>query len=334
MAIPFTKMHGLGNDYVYVDTFRHPIPVEQHAPLARAVSDRHRGIGSDGLILIGPPRPGVQADVRMEMYNADGSRGEMCGNGIRCVAKYAVDHALAGREQSGGDTRTIRIETDRGVLETTCFLRDGRVERVRVDMGPPILAPREIPVDLGGTASLSRIERCIKQPLQVGSERLTMTCVSMGNPHAVFFVEDVAAIDLKHLGPLIERHAAFPYRVNAHFAQVISPREVTMRTWERGSGITQACGTGACAVLVAGVLEDRLDASALLHLPGGDLEIEWMHDPASDPGRRSQAAKRATSTPGQNWPGSDKQQPSPDHVYKTGPAVEVFSGVWPRDEDA
>ncbi len=303
MAIPFTKMHGLGNDYVYVDTFRHPIPVERHAPLARAVSDRHRGIGSDGLILIGPPRAGIAADVRMEMYNADGSRGEMCGNGIRCVAKYAVEHGMAGREQNAGGTRTVRIETDRGVLETLCYLCGGRVERVRVDMGPPILAPHEIPVDLGGATSQSAADRCIKQPLQIGDERLIMTCVSMGNPHAVFFVEEIAAIDLIRIGPLIERHAAFPHRVNAHFAQTVSRREAIMRTWERGSGITQACGTGACAVLVAGVLEDRLETSALLHLTGGDLQIEWARD---------------------DKPGDDTS----GHVFKTGPAVEVFSGMW------
>lgn len=332
MTIPFTKMHGLGNDYVYVDAFRHPIPVERHAPLARAVSDRHRGIGSDGLILIGPPRPGVAADVRMEMYNADGSRGEMCGNGIRCVAKYAIEHGLAGREQGGGDARTICIETDRGVLETTCFLRGGRVERVRVDMGPPILNPRDIPVAAPG-------ECCIQQPLQVGEQRLTMTCVSMGNPHAVFFVEDVAAVDLTHIGPLIERHAAFPNRVNAHFAQLLSRREAIMRTWERGSGITQACGTGACAVLVAGVLEDRLDTTALLHLPGGDLEIEWLRDSATSPSRHSRAADRPSAFPGHDWPGSDASDESNPgvnihgHVFKTGPAVEVFSGVWNDLED-
>lgn len=290
-------MHGISNDYVYVDCFKQSLDGVDLPALSREVSDRHRGIGSDGLILIAPPSPGVKADVRMEMYNADGSRGEMCGNGIRCVAKYAVDYGLlrsgAGGATSAAVVASLLVETDRGVLGVTAFRgSDGRVERVRVDMGAPILRPRDIPVELPG-------ERCVRHPLEVGGRRFALTCVSMGNPHVVLFVDDLAGIDLPRLGPLFERHPLFPKRVNVHFAQVHSRSEATMRTWERGSGITMACGTGACAVLVAGVLEDKLARDATLHLPGGDLRIEW---PEGENGRAS--------------------------VFKTGPAVEVFSGVW------
>lgn len=297
MTFQFTKMHGISNDYVYVDCFKQSLAGLDAPALSRLISHRHRGIGSDGLILITPPTPGVKADVRMEMYNADGSRGEMCGNGIRCVAKYAVDHGLVQREVStgpaAGQNVALSVETDRGVLKLIAFLDAmGMVDRVRVDMGAPILRPRDIPVELPG-------DRCVRAPVEVGGRRLALTCVSMGNPHAVVFVNDVAEIDLARLGPLIERHPLFPNRVNAHFAQIHSRTEATMRTWERGSGITMACGTGACAVLVAGVLEDRLARQATLHLPGGDLDIEW--------------------------PESEDESAS---VFKTGPAVEVFSGTW------
>lgn len=290
----FTKMHGISNDYVYVDCFKQSMAQVNAPDLTKLISDRHCGIGSDGLILITPPSPGVKADVRMEMYNADGSRGEMCGNGIRCVAKYSVDHGLI--RQSGsiqGVEVSLLVETDRGVLKLVAYRGpDGMVDKVRVDMGVPILRPRDIPVDLPG-------ERCVRAPVEIGGRRLALTCVSMGNPHVVMFVDDVAGIDLPRLGPMIERHPIFPNRVNAHFAQVHSRTEATIRTWERGSGITMACGTGACAVLVAGVLEDRLARAATFHLPGGDLRIEW--------------------------PESDDDNAS---VFKTGPAVEVFSGTW------
>jgi|CXWL01.1.fsa_nt_gi diaminopimelate epimerase len=285
--IRFTKMHGLGNDYLYVDCFAQPLNGVDRTALARAMSDRHRGVGADGLILICPPDAGVKADVRMEMYNADGSRGEMCGNGIRCVAKYVLEHRLF--DQSRDRQGAVRVQTDRGVLVTEAQFENDIVRRVRVDMGPPILDPSQIPVVTNG-------DRCVKQPLQVKGKPLTMTCVSMGNPHAVFFVDSLDRIDLKELGPLIERQPAFPNRVNAHFVTVQSRGEAIMKTWERGTGITQACGTGACAVLVAGVLEGRLDRAATLHLPGGDLEIEWPDDSSS--------------------------------VFKTGPAEEVFSGEW------
>lgn len=287
-TLHFTKMHGLGNDYIYVDCFAQPLNGIDRPALSRVISDRHRGIGSDGLILIYPPDNDAKADCRMEMYNADGSRGEMCGNGIRCVAKYVLDHNVVRPASSSASEATVRIQTDRGILTLIAFRKDGRVVNVRVDMGPPILRPKEIPVSIPG-------ERCIKAPLPLGDQTLTMTCVSMGNPHAVFFIDDFARVNLRELGPAIEHHPLFPNRVNAHFVTVQSPTEATMKTWERGSGPTQACGTGACAILVAGVLEDRLSRSALIHLPGGDLQIEW-------PDGRS--------------------------VFMTGPAEEVFSGEW------
>lgn len=305
--IRFIKMHGLGNDYVYVDCFDQSVRGMDLPELSRRISNRHRGIGSDGLILITPPTAGVQADVRMEMYNADGSRGEMCGNGIRCVAKYAIEHGrisaaseAASRksdQQAGapdGDAVPLRIETDRGVLSSLAYRQAGLVTSVRVDMGRPILAPGEIPVIYSGAR-----DRCVRVPIEVGGRRMTLTCVSMGNPHAVMFVSDAAAFELERFGPLVERHPMFPNRVNFHIVQVHSPTEATMRTWERGSGITQACGTGACAVLVAGVLEDRLSREATLHLPGGDLKIEWP------------------TIAGDDGP-----------VFKTGPVEEVFKGEW------
>jgi diaminopimelate epimerase len=275
----FTKMHGIGNDYVYVSTFDQVLPPEP-AELARALSDRHFGVGGDGLILI---MPSERADARMRMFNADGSEGQMCGNGVRCVAKYLYDHGLARKSK-------LSIETSRGVLVLDLEIRGDRVERVRVDMGAPIFAADRIPTLLPG-------EPPIEVPLRLGDCELTLTALSMGNPHVVAFVSDVAAVPLELLGPQIERHAAFPERVNAHVAQVLAPGEVRMRTWERGSGITLACGTGACAVCVAGVLTRRTRRAVLAHLPGGDLELEWPDERAS--------------------------------VFMTGPAVEVFSGDWP-----
>ncbi len=289
-AIAFTKMHGLGNDYVYVDCFRQSLDGVDVPDLARKASDRHTGIGADGLILIRPPTDGAAADVRMEMHNADGSPGEMCGNGIRCVAKYAIDHGLV-TARPGAEAR-IHIQTDGGIRSVTVTLRGDLVEAVRVDMGQPILVPGDIPV-------MGEGDRCVRAELPVGDRTLLMTCVSMGNPHAVVFVEALDDLDVRALGPLVERHALFPHRVNLHVAAVHSRGEVSMRTWERGSGVTMACGTGACAVLVAGVLEGRLDRKARLHLPGGDLDIEGVEG---------------------HGLGS---------VYMTGPAVEVFTGEWP-----
>ena len=280
MPLRFSKMHGLGNDYVYVDLFRESV---SDAPaLARVISDRHRGVGSDGLILIAPPRDAEKADVRMIMYNADGSEGEMCGNGVRCVAKYSFEHGLARRNP-------LRVETGAGVLTLALILRGDSVEGVRVDMGRPILEPGRIPVLLDG-------DRIIDRPLELPGVTLRMTCVSVGNPHAVFFVEDLARVPLREWGQLVERHRLFPQRVNAHFVQLRNRQYLEMVTWERGSGVTQACGTGATAVCVAGVLTGRTERAITARLPGGELELEWAAD---------------------------------DHVYKTGPAAHVFDGVWP-----
>lgn len=275
----FTKMHGLGNDYVYVSTFDQPVPADP-AGLAVAVSDRHFGIGSDGLILI---MPSDRADARMRMFNADGSEGEMCGNGVRCVAKYIFDHGIAAKPQ-------VAIETGRGVLTLNLEVEGGRVARVRVDMGAPILVGREIPTTLPGDPP-------IEAPIEIEGRSYAVTAVSMGNPHAVVFVDDVAGFPVERIGPILERSPSFPKRVNVHFVEVKSPAEAVMRTWERGSGITLACGTGACAVCAAGVLTGRTGPKLLAHLPGGDLELEWE---------------------GVGRP-----------VYMTGPASEVFEGVWP-----
>jgi len=288
----FTKMQGLGNDYIYVNCFQEQ--VSDPAALAVAVSDRHFGIGADGLILI---CPSDKAAVRMRMFNADGSEAQMCGNGIRCVAKYVHDHGVAtpGSEFSvpgqGTFASSLRIETGRGIL--TLGLEagdDGMVHRVCVNMGQPILNGPAIPVALQG-------ERIINEPIEIAGRQLLTTCVSMGNPHAVFFCDDAAAVDLERIGPLIEHHRLFPERVNVHFVQIEGPGEFTMRTWERGSGITLACGTGACACAVAGVLAGRCERVVLAHLPGGDLELNWCEQD--------------------------------NCVYMTGPAVEVFTGDWP-----
>jgi diaminopimelate epimerase len=274
----FTKMHGAGNDYVYVDCFTERVP-DDIVSLAIAISDRHKGVGSDGLILI---RPSTVADARMQMLNADGSESEMCGNGVRCVAKYVYDHGIACKEQ-------LKIETARGVLDLRLFVSDGRVDRVRVNMGPPILASADIPTRLPGDPP-------VKVPLDVAGRELTVTCVSMGNPHCVSFVDEITDDLVHRVGPQVERHPAFPNRVNAEFVRVISRAEADMRVWERGTGETQACGSGACAAAVAGVLAGLTDRKLLIHLPGGDLDLEWS--PAGD-------------------------------VYMTGPAAEVFEGVWP-----
>jgi diaminopimelate epimerase len=275
----FTKMHGIGNDYIYVATFDQRPPAEP-ARLARAVSDRHFGIGGDGLILI---MPSERADARMRMFNADGSEGEMCGNGIRCVAKYLYDHGIVRKDR-------VTIETGRGVLALDLEVSQGRVERVRVEMGAPILESAQVPTLLPGDPP-------INVPIRVADRELAVTVLSMGNPHAVTYADDAGSFPLETIGPPVERHTAFPRRVNFHVVQTLSRTEVRMRTWERGSGITLACGTGACAVCVAGVLTDRTERRVVAHLPGGDLELEW---------------------PSQSAP-----------VFMTGPATEVFSGDWP-----
>jgi diaminopimelate epimerase len=284
-SMRFTKMHGIGNDYVYVNGFIETVP--EPTSLAARVSDRHTGIGSDGLILI---LPSDKADVRMRMFNVDGSEGEMCGNGVRCVAKYAFDHRLT-------QNNPMKVETGRGVLSLALQTRDGKVERVTVNMDRPILDLPQIPVDRDKVVAGAR-EHEYKLSMAQGNELVEATFVSMGNPHAVIFANDVKSLDLVRIGPPLEHHKAFPRRTNVHWAQVVSRDEVIMRTWERGSGITWACGTGACAVAVAGVLTGRTNRKILAHLPGGDLTLEWRE--------------------------------SDDNVYMTGPATEVFSGEWPE----
>ncbi len=292
----FTKMHGIGNDYVYINGFEEK--VADPASLAPKISDRHRGVGGDGLILILPPEPGVAADVRMRMFNADGSESEMCGNGVRCVAKYAFDHGLTR-------SRPMRVQTGAGVMLIDYATNGhGQLATATVDMGEPILEPARIPVHLPD------LQRVVNHPIKGLFDNLKpqgwmescgldprITCISMGNPHVTLYCHDVAKVPLEQVGPMIEHHPIFPRRINVHFVQVHSPREVTMRTWERGSGITLACGTGASAVCVSGVLTGRSDRKITAHLPGGDLQLEWRE--------------------------------ADNRVDMTGPATEVFSGDWP-----
>ena len=274
----FTKMHGAGNDYIYVDCFAQPQPTDP-GELSRRMSDRHTGVGGDGLILIGPSEV---ATARMRMFNVDGTEAEMCGNGIRCVGKYLFDHGLT-------DKHRVTIDTGRGVLSLEMHVDQGKVHRVRVDMGKPVLRAAEVPTTLPGDPPCD-------VPLEVDGRAFAVTCVSMGNPHAVIFVDDLSNGLVHGFGPLIERDAHFPRRTNVEFCQVLSPTEVNLRVWERGSGETQACGTGACATLVAATLTGRTERRVLAHLLGGDLEIQWADD---------------------------------DHVYMTGPAEEVFEGDYP-----
>ena len=275
MKLPFTKMHGTSNDYIYVNAFTTKVP--NPAAVAQKVSDRRTGVGGDGLILI---CPSDTAHARMEMYNADGSRGEMCGNGIRCVGKYLYDRGLAR-------ANPLKVDTDAGVKTLFLELQNDRVSRVTVNMGEPILEGPRIPVAAAG--------QVIDQPLAVNGESYRVTCVSMGNPHCVTFVDAVEPLELDKLGPRFEHHYFFPRRVNTEFIQMISPTELRMRVWERGSGETWACGTGACAAAVAAVLNHKAGRRVTVHLRGGDLEIEWR---AED-----------------------------NHVYLTGPAQEVFEGT-------
>ena len=272
----FTKMHGAGNDYVYVDCFTQDIA--NPAEIAIKISNRNFGIGSDGLILI---MPSDKADVRMRMFNSDGSESEMCGNGIRCVAKYAFDHGIVKK-------RELTAETGAGILTLQLFPgQSGQIEKVRVNMGVPRLTRGEIPMTGDGTS------RVVNEPLNILHTTFHITCVSMGNPHCVIFVDDVEKFQVEKYGPLIENHEMFPRRTNVEFVQIISRTEVRQRTWERGAGETLACGTGASAVCVAGALNGLTDKKILNHLSGGDLELEWSED---------------------------------GYLYMTGPAVEVFSG--------
>ena len=255
----FTKMQGLGNDYVYVNCFQET--VEDPAKTARIVSDRHFGVGSDGLILI---KPSEKADFEMDMYNADGSRGAMCGNGIRCVAKYVYDYGLT-------DQTRITVDTASGVKTLELQVENGKAVRVKVDMGAPILEPERIPVK-------SEKERVMDAPVSVGGAEYRMTCVSMGNPHCVVPVEDVDGLEIEKIGPLFENHPMFPDRVNTEFIRVLDRNTVQMRVWERGAGETWACGTGACAVAVACALNGWTEEKVLVKLRGGDLEIFWDRD--------------------------------------------------------
>ena len=252
----FTKMEGLGNDYVYVNCFRET--VDNPSEVAKKVSDRHFGIGSDGLILI---RPSEVADFRMDMYNADGSQAEMCGNGIRCVAKYVYDYGLT-------DKPSISIETLAGIKYLDLQVTDGKVSLITVNMGSPELVPDKIPV-------ISDSKRVVDEPIEVDGTTYKMTCVSMGNPHCIVFVEDTASFPLETVGPLFENHERFPKRVNTEFIQLLDRKTVNMRVWERGSGETLACGTGACASAVACILNGLTEDEITLHLLGGDLIVRW-----------------------------------------------------------
>jgi len=271
----FTKMQGLGNDYIYVNCLNETI--ERPSEVAKFVSDRHFGIGSDGLVLIMPSKT---ADFQMRMFNSDGSEAEMCGNAIRCVGKYLYDNRLT-------DKTAVRVDTLAGIKILDMMLENGKVVLVKVDMGEPILKPADIPV-------ISNKDLFVSEPVRVDGKTYGLTCVSMGNPHAVTYVDDVAGFPLEVVGRSIETHGLFPRKINVEFVQVIDRKNLRMRVWERGAGETLACGTGACAVLVASVLNEICERKASIKLLGGELSIEW----------------------------SDKD----NHVYMTGPAVKVFDG--------
>ncbi|MCH5343294.1 MAG: diaminopimelate epimerase [Acetatifactor sp.] len=279
----FTKMHGCGNDYIYVDGAKESIPEQEKPEIVRKLSDRHFGIGGDGVIFI---NPSDVADFEMEMYNADGSRAEMCGNGIRCVAKYVYDKGLTDKEcitiVSCGKVKTLELTVDRPENGSR-----GRVVKVRVNMGNPILAPAEIPVRAEG-------ECAVDEPILVDGTEYRMTCVSMGNPHAVIFAENVGQLKLEQIGPKFEDHERFPNRTNTEFVEVLDKRTVFMRVWERGTGETLACGTGCCATAVACILNGLTEEEITVKLLGGELQIEW-----------------------------DREE---NVVYMTGPAATAFEG--------
>lgn len=252
----FTKMQGIGNDYIYINCFEET--VSDPSALAMRLSDRHFGVGSDGVILI---EPSEVADCRMDMYNADGSRGKMCGNGIRCVGKYVYERGIARKD-------ILTVETLSGVKTLRLDVVDGKVGGVEVDMGSPILEPEKIPARFSGNTA-------VDLPLSVGGEKYSVTCVSMGNPHCVVFVPDTNSFPVSEIGPLFENDPHFPERVNTEFVQILNANEVSMRVWERGSGETLACGTGACATAVACALNGKTGRDVLVHLLGGNLKIRW-----------------------------------------------------------
>lgn len=253
----FTKMHGCGNDYVYVNCFEETI--ENPNETAKFVSDRHFGIGSDGMICI---HPSDKADFRMAMYNSDGTEGAMCGNGVRCIAKYVYDYGLT-------DKTTITIETKGGIKELDLTVEDGKVTWVNVDMEAPVLEADKIPV------IYDEEKKVIDKPVIVDGREYRITCVSMGNPHGVVFVDSVVDLDIEKLGPMFEHHPMFPDRVNTEFIQVVDDHTIRMRVWERGAGETLACGTGACASAYASYLNQKTGNKVLVHLLGGDLQIEY-----------------------------------------------------------
>lgn len=277
----FTKMQGAGNDYVYVNCFEEMLP-EPPEILAGKVADRHFGIGSDGLVLIAPSEV---ADVRMRMFNPDGSESEMCGNAIRCVAKYVYEHDIS-------EKNPLAIETGAGILQVQHELLAGEVSRVRVDMGQPILKPALVPTRLRMSEENEETP-IIDLPLTIADKTFPVCCVSMGNPHCIVFVDDIDDSWVLGIGPKIEKNINFPRRTNVEFVKVLSQNELEMRVWERGTGETLACGTGACAVGVAAVLSGRTERTLVIQLPGGELEIEWANN---------------------------------NHVFMTGPAKEVFTG--------
>jgi len=277
----FTKMHGTGNDFVVIDCLGAEATADEAASRAAELCNRNFGIGGDGIILV---LPGKETAFQMRMYNPDGSEAEMCGNGIRCYAKFVVDRDLTNGALS------IPVETGAGLLVVNAVKgSDGKVASVRVDMGEPVLEPSRIPTTLGrGSGPV------VDEPLTVGDRTLRFTLVSMGNPHAVAFVESVRDFPVHEIGPLVEKHPAFPRRTNTEFIEVLNDHEINFRVWERGAAETLACGTGACASAVAAALNKRTGRQVLVHLPGGDLDIDWSE--------------------------------ADNHVYMTGPAVEVFEG--------
>lgn len=293
----FTKMHGCGNDYIYINGFAEKISQEEKPELVRRLSDRHFGIGGDGVIFINPSR---EADFEMEMYNADGSRAEMCGNGIRCVAKYVYDKGLTDRTDisviSCGQTKYLQL-----------FLKEGKVDSVRVNMGAPELAAEKIPVVVESMPGICAVENAgrgidkmesndcvIDVPITVQGKEYKMTCVSMGNPHAVVFIDDVTNLEIDRIGPYFENHERFPKRINTEFVKILDRQTVQMRVWERGTGETLACGTGCCATVVACILNGLTDNEVTVKLLGGEIGITW-----------------------------DREA---NLVYMTGPATTVFEG--------
>lgn len=286
MKFKFTKMQGCGNDYIYVNGFTEKIPQEEKTELVRHISDRHFGIGGDGVIFI---NPSAEADFEMEMYNADGSRAEMCGNGIRCVAKYVYDKGLT-------DKTDISVISCGQIKYLQLFLKEGQVDTVRVNMGAPELRPERIPVTVAEAGMPLEKERIVSAPIIVQGKEYKMTCVSMGNPHAVIFLEDVTNLEIEQIGPYFENHERFPKRINTEFVKVLDKKTVQMRVWERGTGETLACGTGCCATVVACILNGLTDEKVTVKLLGGEIEIEW-----------------------------DREA---NLVYMTGPAVTVFEGEY------